>query len=125
MSRLISVSLLCVSSLAFVGATVYAQSADGIIEGTVTDASGAVIPNASVTITNKADSGTRTVTTNETGAYRPPALLAGEYTVKVAVSGFRTVVRDATVNAGGDITVSLVLSVGDATEVVTVEAASA
>jgi hypothetical protein len=125
MSRLTSLSLLFISSLALFSVTVCAQSANGIIEGTVTDSSGAVIPNATVTITNKADNGLRTAITNATGTYSAPALLAGEYAVKAQVSGFKTVVRDATVNAGGDITVNLALSVGEANEVVNVEAASA
>src|ERR1700678_4291876 len=125
MSKLTSLLMLLVLSLAIASETVYAQSANGIIEGVVTDASGAVVPNATVTITNKADNGIRSVTTNATGAYSAPALLAGEYTVKAELTGFKTVIRDATVNAGGDITVNLALSVGETTEVVNVEAASA
>src|ERR1700689_4011098 len=125
MSRLTSTSLLFVSALALFSATVYAQSANGIIEGIVTDSSGAVVPNANVIIINKADNGLRIATTNATGAYSAPALLAGEYSVKAEVSGFKTVVRDATVTAGGDIAVNLTLSVGAASEVVNVEAASA
>jgi hypothetical protein len=125
MAKLTALSMSFVLSLTIFSATIYAQSANGIIEGTVTDTSGAVVPNATVTITNKADNGVRTVTTNATGVYSAPALLAGEYAVKAEVSGFKTVVRDATVNAGGDITVNLALSVGDTSEVVNVDAASA
>ena len=57
MSRLTPLSLLFISSLTLFSVTVRAQSANGILEGTVTDSSGAVIPNATVTITNKADNG--------------------------------------------------------------------
>ncbi len=125
MSKITSLLMLIALSLGLASETVYAQSANGIIEGLVTDASGAVVPNATVTIINKADNGIRSVTTNATGAYSAPALLAGEYSVKAELSGFKTVIRDATVNAGGDIQVNLTLAVGETSEVVNVEAASA
>ena len=125
MSKLTSLLMLSILALGITSAPALAQSANGIIEGTVTDASGAVIPNATVTITNKADNGLRTVTTNAAGAYSAPALAPGEYSVRVELTGFKTVVRDATVNAGGDISVNLALSVGETNEVVNVEAASA
>jgi hypothetical protein len=59
-----------------------AQTATGTILGTVTDSSGAVIPNASVTIANKATGITRTLTTNAAGLFSAPALLAGDYEVR-------------------------------------------
>ena len=125
MSKITSLLMLGLLALGITSQSAYAQSATGIIEGTVTDASGAVVPNATVTITNKADNGTRSVTTNAAGAYSAPALPVGEYSVKAELTGFKTVIRDATVNAGGDIAVNLALSVGEASEVVNVEAASA
>ena len=60
-----------------------AQAPTGIIEGTVADESGAVIPNATVTITNKATGVARTATTNASGLYSAPALLPGDYEVRV------------------------------------------
>jgi hypothetical protein len=111
-------------ALCFSAASVYAQSSSGNIEGTVTDASGAVVPNAAVTITNKATSLARTSTANGQGQFSAPALPAGDYEVKVEASGFKAQLRDATVSAGGNTTVNMALSVGAANEVVTVEAAS-
>jgi Carboxypeptidase regulatory-like domain len=101
------------------------QIATGTISGVVTDETGAVIPNATVTITNKATNAGRTATTNAEGFYSAPALLAGDYDVKAEIKGFKTLVRPATVAAGESTQVNMPMSVGQASEVVTVEAASA
>src|SRR5579864_4399133 len=111
--------------LALCCATALAQGPTGIITGTLTDESGAVIPNASVTITNKETGFARTVTTNAEGYFSAPALPAGDYEVKAEVTGFRTLVRPATVQAGETTQVNLPMSLGQTQEVVTVEAASA
>lgn len=101
------------------------QNATGIVTGTVTDESGAVVPNATVTITNKATGVARTTTTNAEGLYSAPSLVAGEYEVRVEIQGFKTTVRPATVQAGGDITVNIPMSLGQNKDIVTVEAATA
>lgn len=103
----------------------FAQGPTGIIVGTVTDQSGAVIQNATVTITNKGTSIARAVTANADGLFSAPVLPSGEYDVRVEMQGFRTVVRDATVQTGETTTVNLSMSLGSTQEVVTVEAASA
>jgi hypothetical protein len=104
---------------------VFAQAPTGVISGTVTDQSGAVIPNATVTITEKATSTVRSLTTNNAGLYSAPALLAGEYDVRTEAPGFRTLVRQATVTAGNTITVDVQMSLGQASDVVTVEGQAA
>jgi hypothetical protein len=96
MSKLTSGLMLVVFALAAVDA----QAPPGIIAGAVTDESGAVIPNATVTLTNKAIGGARVVTTNAQGLFSAPALSAGEYEVSAALTGFRTLARDTTVEAG-------------------------
>jgi carboxypeptidase family protein len=102
-----------------------AQAPTGIITGTLTDESGAVIPNATVTITNKAEGVVaRTATTDAQGYYSAPSLPAGDYEVRAEVSGFRTVQRDASVLAGSTTTVNMPMTLGATKEVVTVEAAS-
>jgi len=103
----------------------YAQAPTGTISGAVTDESGAVVPNASVTITNKDNGFTRTVTTNAEGLYSAPSLPAGQYEVRVEMQGFRTLVRQAEVQVGGTTTVEMRMQVGQSKEVVTVESASA
>src|SRR5581483_4810925 len=102
-----------------------AQAPTGIISGTITDESGAVVPGANVTINNKATSVARTIKTNSDGIYGAPALEAGEYTVRVEVQGFRTAVRGATVQVGATTTADIRMEVGQSTEVVSVEAAAA
>lgn len=123
MSRLTSMLMLLVLALGCSGVYLRAQGPAGTIEGTVTDASGAVVPNATVTITNKATGVVRTVITNASGLYSAPALPAGDYTVKTELTGFRTQVSEATLQVGGDVTVNAALSVGTSQEVVNVEAA--
>ena len=125
MSRPRSLSILLVLGLACSSIAVYAQAPTGIIEGTVTDASGAVVPNATLTITNKATGIARDVTAGTNGNYSAPALNAGDYEVKAALTGFKTVVESATVTAGSDVTVNIALSVGAASDVVNVEASAA
>ena len=104
---------------------VFAQTPTGIITGTVKDESGAVVPAANVTITNKATAVARTAQTNAQGLYSAPALPAGDYTVKVELQGFKTLERDALVTAGTTTTVNAAMALGEAKEVVNVEAAAA
>jgi len=110
--------------LAFSGA-LDAQTGTGAISGAVTDQSGAVVPNANITITNKATGTSRQLITNAEGLFSAPALLAGEYEVKVELSGFRTAVRSAQVLAGSDTTANFGLTPSGTREVITVEAATA
>jgi len=72
----------------------YAQIDRGTIVGRVVDASGAVVPRATVTVTNKATGVVANTTTNDTGEYEVLALIPGTYSVRVSSQGFDTVVRD-------------------------------
>ena len=119
MSRLLSLALLTIC------AGVHAQAPTGTILGTVTDNTGAVIPNATITITNKATNVLRTTFTNTEGIYSAPALPPGEYEVRAEGQGFRTLLRAATVITGGNTTVDMSMTLGEARQVVTVEAAPA
>jgi len=96
-----------------------------MITGVVADESGAVIPNASVKITNKATGAERALMSAADGSFSAPALQAGVYEVRVEVKGFRTVVREATVETGLTTTADVRMPVGQTTEVVNVEAATA
>src|SRR4030095_5399897 len=66
----------------------------GQIAGVVTDTSGAVMPGATVTVTNTQTNQVRTAVTNSTGSYVFPNQLPGVYTVKVEVQGFQTKVAN-------------------------------
>ena len=125
MFKAFSVSILLVLALVVTGIAVWAQVPTGIISGTVTDESGAVIPNAAITITNKATGAARSVTANASGIFSASALEPGEYEVRSENTGFRTTVREATVTAGNTTTVDMAMRVGEAKEVVNVEAAAA
>ena len=117
-------SALCAAFLA-IGVLLIAQAPTGTITGIVSDESGAVIPNATVTITNRATGISRTAGTNTEGLYSAPALAAGDYEVRIEANGFKTSVRQATVEVGSNTQVNMPMSVGGTKEVVTVEAATA
>jgi carboxypeptidase family protein/TonB-dependent receptor-like protein len=93
------------------------------IEGTVTDSSGAVVPDAKVTLTN-VDTGVSTSTqSNGEGLFRFPSLPPGRYRVSVTKQGFATTTQENITLLAEEIrTVSLALKAGAATEIVTVSA---
>ena len=96
----------------------------GTIQGTVTDPGGAIVPGASVTVTNVATGVETTKQTNEAGVYVIPALLPGEYKVVVVLKGFQTLIQEKViVDALSTVTVNLSLKVGEVTETVTVSEA--
>src|ERR1051326_3766579 len=98
-------------------------STTGSIAGTVTDAQGAVVINATVTSKNKATGKETTAQTNDNGSYKIPVVEApGVYTITVqATSGFKTAnITDVKVDVGTPATVNVVLEVGSAQETVTV-----
>ena len=93
----------------------------GAIVGRVTDSSGAVIPNAEVTLTSKATGIATVVTTNPTGDYRFNLVLPGEYQLRFAAKGFKTSVPpDQTVTVTETNTLNLALSAGGEQETVEV-----
>src|SRR5882724_503438 len=102
--QLCSLSVLLLFGLVLSG---LAQAPVGDITGTVFDESGAVIPNAQVTITNKETGLVRNVVSNAGGQFSASALPSGQYEVKVEVSGFRTLLREAGVAVGGLTTVDM------------------
>ena len=69
---------------------VLAQNPTGSIRGTVTDQQGAVIQNATVTVTNKATGDSRKVSSGGDGIYQVENLHAGEYDVRIEAAGFAT-----------------------------------
>ncbi len=98
-----------------------AQETRGSIVGRVTDASGAVLPGATVVITNKA-MGTKTEqVTNDQGLYQATYLLSGLYRIEVQVAGFKKFVADdVEVRINDRIQINIVLEVGGIEQTVTV-----
>jgi hypothetical protein len=74
-----------------------AQIAHGSIVGAVTDQSGAAVPKAAVTVTNKATGVSQTATTNSAGQYQVLALNPGTYSVRANAAGFQQEVQDGIV----------------------------
>jgi len=116
--------LLLTALLAF--ACVQALAQEATIVGTVTDPSGAAVPNVSIAITNNDTGVVRTVVSNGDGQYVAPDLHIGHYTVRATGSGFKVAEQKGLVLAVGDRTrVDFALQVGNAQETVTVEATAA
>ncbi len=96
---------------------VHAQVAGATLAGTVTDASGGVVPNARVSITNTATGVARDVTTDSAGFYSAPNLLPGIYNIAASAPGFSTYVQTGvTLTVGASQALSFSLKVGQAIE---------
>jgi hypothetical protein len=100
---------------------VHAQALYGSLVGNVTDETGAIVPGATVTITQKETNQTREQITPENGTYSFPNLQPGTYDVVVTLPGFRTfATRDITVNVGAIVRVDARLALGTLEESVVV-----
>ncbi|MFI5076919.1 MAG: carboxypeptidase regulatory-like domain-containing protein, partial [Vicinamibacteria bacterium] len=100
-----------------------AQERFGGLTGIVTDATGAVLPGATVTITSKNTGASRTIVTSSDGLYNVPDLDPGKYAMVVELSGFAKVsMEDVAVSLGKTLKLDAQLKVGDMTEVVQVQA---
>jgi Carboxypeptidase regulatory-like domain len=100
-----------------------AQSPTGAITGIVTDAAGAALAGAQVSVTHRDTRYVRTVATSNAGTYNASALSPAEYTVSAEVKGFKRVIRSARVEAGTTTTVDLTLEIGEILDTVTVRGA--
>jgi hypothetical protein len=102
-----------------------AQTTTGSIVGTVTDATGSSVPNASVTAMNEATSIEFKAATDATGTYVVTPIPVGRYTVTVETKGFKKAVRAGIiVNVQDRVAVNMVLEVGEISQTVEVEAAA-
>jgi hypothetical protein len=108
-------SLCC--ALLLCGGVLHGQANTADIVGTVTDSGGAVLPNASVSLTNVATNVTQTAVSNGAGDYTFPLLSPGTYTVKVTVPGFKTfTAANVTVAVSDRARVDAKMQIGQATE---------
>ena len=104
--------------------TASAQDIFGRISGTVTDASGAVVPDAKVSLVNESTQARRNITTNRNGYFAADEVSVGTYSVIAEKAGFKTLAKKGNVlDAGARLTVDLSLQVGTITETVSVVAA--
>ena len=121
------VTLLVAILLLFMAVRSEAQSGgQGALEGTVTDPSGAVIPNATVTATDQASKVTTVRTTSSAGVYTITPLIPGVYTVTVNATGFAIIKQqNIEVNGFNSTGLNLKLTVGSADQTITVSEAPA
>jgi len=119
----LSASLLCIAAWGAIPG--WAQVPIGSLAGAVHDQTGGVMQGVTVTVTNKDTGRERQVVTAADGSFRVSPLLPGDYAVRAAASGFRTLVDNATVQVGQTTTIELAMQVGAATEVVSVQGEAA
>src|ERR1700674_1830540 len=116
------ISTFCVVLIALVLSTVMpvplpAQVAGATLSGTVTDTSGAIIPNAEISIKNVATGVTRNLRADTAGFYTAPNLLPGAYEVTVSAPSFSTQLRTGvTLSVGAQQVLNLTLQVGQVTQ---------
>jgi len=116
--------LLVFLSLAASG-LLFAQRDLGTVTGTITDAQGAAVPNAKITITEDSTGLTTSLQSNDSGTFTRPAMKAGTYTVIVEASGFqKSQQKNVLINPGVPTRVDVTLQVGNATQTVEVTAAA-
>jgi hypothetical protein len=115
------VALLAALTLVVSGSSAWAQSQTGEIFGKVTDASGAVLPGVTVTLTGPSLLQPQVAATSESGSFQFPRLNVGIYNVKFELPGFKIVIKEGIqVTVDFSANVSTQLSVSSVQETVTV-----
>ena len=114
-------TLLLLFALAALPLAGYAQSATATLSGAVEDERGAVVPGATVTVTNNATGTKRDAVTNAEGYFTMPLLQPGAYTVKAQHDGFRVALLDNVIlNVGDQKALRIPLQTGDIKETVNI-----
>jgi hypothetical protein len=122
-SKLCSFRLVILLAATVVLFAAQALAQEATIVGTVTDPSGAAVPNASITITDIDTGVTRTLPSGSDGQYVAPDLKIGHYNVKATATGFKVAEqKNLVLNVGDRTRIDFKLTVGSASEEVTVEA---
>lgn len=111
------------AAVIFLPAALLAQSTFGTILGTVTDSTGAVVPQAKIMITNQGENISRATSTDSQGNYEALNLKAGVYTVSAEASGFKIFkASELDLNARQTMRVDIKLDLGQVSETVSVSA---
>lgn len=119
-SRILPLMLICLLA----SMTVWAQVSTSRIEGTVVDATNAIVPNAQVKVTNENTGINYETKTSSSGSYTIPSLAPGLYTIQVKQAGFETFTSVHNVlSVGAPLVANITLKVGGAQEVVEVQGA--
>src|SRR6476659_11250568 len=124
----ISIQLAAVIAISLTFATVtfgQAQAAGADLQGVITDATHAVVPNATVTARNPATNLSRNATTNDEGLYRIVNLTPGDYEITVEAPNFKkAVLTKVTITVGQRANVDVTLEPGQLSESVTISDAT-
>ena len=114
---------ICLSLFLIAALSAFGQTDRGTITGSITDPAGAVIPNASVTASNKSTGVTFHTVTTTTGNYTLPALPSGVYDLTIEAAGFNRYIQEGIdVQVAQTARIDVTLKIGSATESVTVNA---
>ncbi len=123
--RFLTVALALLVALSLGSTRLAAQtSTTGDIAGVVTDPSNAVVPDAKISLKDNSKGVTQEAKTNRDGAYRFYLLAPGSYTMTVTAAGFQSIVQQAQVAVGQIATVDLHLTLGTASQTITVTEAA-
>jgi len=110
--------------LLLTAASAFAQATGGRASGTVTDASGAVIPNATVTLKNETTGQTVTMQTTTAGAFHFPNVPVGTYSVKISADGFKAAASEIVITLNQESVVDAQMQTGEVSDQVNVTAAA-
>ncbi|PYX24146.1 MAG: hypothetical protein DMG82_09575, partial [Acidobacteria bacterium] len=121
----VSLWLLCLGIMIALTASSSAQTIiSGDIAGTVTDPTGAALPNSTVTLTSLDSGAVQTVTTDSTGNFRFPLLRPGAYRLQVAATGFAAVTQTVNAVVGQVVSANVRVSLKGTSELVEVTGAA-
>ena len=101
-----------------------AQNVTASLQGQVLDSSGGGVPKATVSAVNEATAFTRSATTSDTGEYNLQAMPAGAYNVTAQIRGFKTEVKQVTLQVGQIASLNFTLTVGEISEKIVIQATS-
>jgi hypothetical protein len=110
----------CFALLFLISSSVLAQTETGRLQGTITDTAGAILPGATITVTNLGTSREVTAQADDNGAYTIPALAPGRYRINVSQPNFKTTQQEITLNVQQTAVLDFKLEVGGVSEVVQV-----
>lgn len=112
-------------AVVFLPLIAFGQATFGTITGTVSDSTGAVVPNVTIEVTNEGTAIARSTTTDAAGNYVAPNLNAGVYRVHAKAAGFKTyLARGISLDALRTVRVDIALEVGEVGTEVTVQSAA-
>src|SRR6202035_4354904 len=123
-TRIIALSMMLFFGF-FAAVAAHSQVTGATLAGTVTDASGAIISRAQISVKNNATGVTREVTSDSSGLYTVPNLIPGDYEVRVSAQGFSTAKHsNVSLAVGQQQQLNFSLKVGETSQTVEVTGAA-